>query len=54
MTAGEVLHITSPPIVVLGVQPGDPPFRVVQIDGELAGEAASVVNVLEMAHGAGL
>jgi hypothetical protein len=54
MTESEVPHIASPPIVVLGVEPGDPPFRVVEVDGELAGEAASVVDVIEIAHRAGL
>lgn len=35
--------------MVLGVQPGASPFRVVEIDGEVVGEATDVVDVLLVA-----
>ncbi|MCQ0025358.1 hypothetical protein M4914_22085 [Streptomyces somaliensis DSM 40738] len=42
------------PIVVLGVVPADPPYRVVEIGGEVAGTARDVVDVIRIAHGAGI
>ncbi|NBM15472.1 hypothetical protein [Streptomyces sp. GC420] len=54
MTESQVPHIAVPPITVLGVQPGEPPFRIVEIGGELAGKATSVLDVMEIAHRAGL
>jgi hypothetical protein len=46
--------ISRPRVTVLGVQPGDPPFRVVQIGGETAGIAYSLFDVLGIAHRNGL
>ena len=40
--------------MVLGVQPGTPPFRIVEIDGEVIGEAKSVTDVLEAAAAFGI
>lgn len=48
------LHISRPRIMVLGVQPGSPPFRVVEIDGEVVGEAKSITDVLEAAAAFGI
>jgi hypothetical protein len=48
------LHISRPRIMVLGVQPGNPPFRVVEIDGEVVGEAKTVTDVLEAAVAFGI
>ncbi|GAA1004978.1 MULTISPECIES: hypothetical protein [Streptomyces] len=48
------LHISRPRIVVLGVQPGNPPFRVVEIDGEVVGEARGITDVLEAAAAFGI
>ena len=42
-------HITSPRIMVLGVQPGTPPFRIMEIDGQMVREAKAVTDVLETA-----
>ncbi|MFJ3669295.1 hypothetical protein ACIPSE_22860 [Streptomyces sp. NPDC090106] len=42
-------HISHPRVLVLGVQPGTPPFRIVEIDGVVVGEARTVTDVLETA-----
>jgi len=42
------------PIVVLGVMPGDPPFRLVQINGIAVGIAHDMLDVIKLAHRAGL
>ncbi|MFF7330141.1 hypothetical protein ACIQU5_28435 [Streptomyces sp. NPDC090306] len=47
-------HLAGPRILVLGVQPGTPPFRIVEIDGEVVGEATTVVDVLVAAAARGL
>ncbi|MBL1098007.1 hypothetical protein [Streptomyces coffeae] len=54
MTESELPRITRPPIVVLGVQPGQPPYRLVEVAGELAGKAHSVLEVIEIARSVGL
>ncbi|GAA2886212.1 hypothetical protein [Streptomyces mexicanus] len=54
MTESAVPHIGSPRIMVLGVQPGTPPFRVVEIDGEVVGEAKTITDVLHAASAAGI
>ncbi|WP_200304858.1 hypothetical protein [Streptomyces adelaidensis] len=47
-------HISHPRVMVLGVQPGTPPFRIVEIDGQVVGEATTLTDVLRTAaaHGA--
>lgn len=40
--------------MVLSVQPGKPPFRIVEIDGEMVAEARSLAEVLEVAAEAGI
>ncbi|CAL9599886.1 hypothetical protein SUDANB58_05415 [Streptomyces sp. enrichment culture] len=47
-------YITRPRIVVLGVQPDSPPFRIVEIDGQVVGEARTVIDVLEAAASYGI
>lgn len=47
-------HIASPRILVLGVQPGTPPFRIVEIDGQVVGEATTLIDVLEAAAAFGI
>ena len=42
-------YIAHPRIMVLGVQPGTPPFRIVEIDGRVVGSAHAVAEVLETA-----
>ncbi|MFF9908964.1 hypothetical protein [Streptomyces sp. NPDC013457] len=37
-------------ITVLGVLPGTPPFRPIEIDGELVGRATSLADVVLMAR----
>jgi len=47
-------YISHPRITVLGVQPGTPPFRIVQIDGEMVAEARAITDVLTVAAAAGI
>jgi hypothetical protein len=47
-------RISQPRITVLGVQPGDPPFRIVEIDGQMVAEARSLTDVLAVAAAAGI
>jgi hypothetical protein len=47
-------RISKPLMTVLGVQPGDPPFRVVQIGGQTVGVAHSLFDVLGIARRNGL
>ncbi|MFE3328274.1 hypothetical protein [Streptomyces sp. NPDC059176] len=42
------------PVVVLPVIPGDPPFRLVEINGETVGTAHDMLDVIKLALGAGL
>ncbi|GLX50180.1 hypothetical protein ACL07V_01880 [Streptomyces sp. MB22_4] len=57
MTEQAAPHISRPRIVVLGVCPGkqgEAPFRIVEIDGEVIGEARTVTDVLEVAAAHGI
>ncbi|MFD7131206.1 hypothetical protein [Streptomyces sp. NPDC059894] len=47
-------YISHPRITVLGVQPGVSPFRIVEIDGEVVGEARDVTDVLQAAASFGI
>jgi hypothetical protein len=50
-------HITSPRILVLGVmrgRQGRPPFRIMEIDGQVVGAARAVTDVLETAAAYGI
>ncbi|MFF1448355.1 hypothetical protein ACFVYF_09400 [Streptomyces sp. NPDC058274] len=47
-------YISTPRILVLGVQPGSPPFRIVEIDGEVVGEAKAMTDVLMAAAACGI
>jgi hypothetical protein len=47
-------YISHPRITVLGVQPGTSPFRIVEIDGEVVGEARTVTDVLQAAAAFGI
>lgn len=47
-------YIARPRITVHGVQPGNPPFRIVEIDGEVVCEARDITDVLEVAAARGL
>ncbi|MFE6287152.1 hypothetical protein [Streptomyces sp. NPDC057877] len=47
-------YMSHPRILVLGVQPGRPPFRIVEIDGEVVGEARAVTDVLQTAASFGI
>ncbi|MGW7367354.1 hypothetical protein ACWGI8_29000 [Streptomyces sp. NPDC054841] len=42
------------PVVVLRVIPGDPPFRMVEINGVAAGIARDMLDVIQLAYDAGL
>ncbi|MFF0160917.1 hypothetical protein ACFYRY_25775 [Streptomyces sp. NPDC005263] len=54
MTESASPYMANPRILVLGVQPGTPPFRIVEIDGEVVGEAKTVTDVLEAAAAFGI
>jgi len=54
MTESASPYIATPRIMVLGVQPGTPPFRIVEIDGEVVGAAKAMVDVLETAAAYGI
>ncbi|MDQ0790961.1 hypothetical protein QFZ63_001041 [Streptomyces sp. B3I7] len=54
MTESASPHISWPRILVLGVQPGTPPFRIVLIDGEVVGEALGPIDVLTVAAATGV
>ncbi|MEU9553918.1 hypothetical protein [Streptomyces fumanus] len=54
MTESASPYIARPRILVLGVQPGTPPFRIVEIDGRVVGEARDVTDVLQAAAAFGI
>lgn len=57
MTEQGASHISHPRIMVLGVRPGKPgerPFRIMEIDGQMIGEARTVIDVLETAAAYGI
>ncbi|MEV6961154.1 hypothetical protein AB0M97_18535 [Streptomyces sp. NPDC051207] len=54
MTESESPYISHPRIMVHRVQPGTPPFRIVEIDGQVVGEAKAVVDVLQAAAAFGI
>ncbi|RMB86014.1 hypothetical protein [Streptomyces shenzhenensis] len=50
-------HISRPRILVLGVmrgRPGSPPFRIMEVDGQVVGAARAVTDVLETAAAYGI
>ncbi|MBN0042682.1 hypothetical protein JS756_00850 [Streptomyces actuosus] len=54
MTEVSSPHMSRPRILVLGVQPGTPPFRIVEIDGQVVGQATTITDVLEVAAAYGI
>lgn len=40
--------------MVLGVQPGPPSFRIVEVDGQVVGKAKSITDVLQAAAAHGI
>ncbi|MEU3725963.1 hypothetical protein [Streptomyces sp. NPDC031705] len=54
MTEGLTPHLSPARITVLGIQPGTPPFRIVELDGEIVGRATSMTDVLLVAAEAGI
>ncbi|MFC5803027.1 hypothetical protein [Streptomyces formicae] len=52
--SNDAAAVPRTPIIVLGVTPGDPPFRLVEINGEAVGTARDVLDVVRLAHHAGL
>ncbi|MFE6041996.1 hypothetical protein [Streptomyces sp. NPDC056452] len=54
MTESASPRPSNPPITVLAVQPGDPPFRIVEINGEIVGRATAMTDVLFIATAAGI
>ncbi|MBE4733922.1 MULTISPECIES: hypothetical protein [Streptomyces] len=54
MTESASPYISHPRVLVLGVQPGTPPFRIVEIDGQVVGEAKRLTDVLQAAAAYGV
>ncbi|MFJ9817621.1 hypothetical protein ACIRU3_20590 [Streptomyces sp. NPDC101151] len=57
MTEQAVPYISHPRIMVLGVcpgKPGEPPFRIMEIDGQVVGRARTAMDVLEAAASHGI
>ncbi|MER5374885.1 hypothetical protein [Streptomyces sp. NPDC002553] len=54
MTESASPYISHPRVTVLGVQPGTSPFRIVEIDGQVVGEARTVTDVLQTAAAFGV
>lgn len=57
MTEQAAPYMSHPRILVHGVMPGKPgrpPFRIVEIDGQVVGEARAVTDVLEAAAAYGI
>ncbi|MFF9869405.1 hypothetical protein ACF1G0_29065 [Streptomyces sp. NPDC013953] len=52
--AGGMSDHAGPPMVVSGVMPGDPPFRMVEVDGEPVGIARDLSDVVRLARQVGL
>ncbi|SDP07060.1 hypothetical protein SAMN04487981_116104 [Streptomyces sp. cf386] len=46
--------MSHPRILVLGVQPGTDPFRIMEIDGVVVGMARAITDVLETAAAFGI
>ncbi|MFD8804712.1 hypothetical protein [Streptomyces sp. NPDC059597] len=57
MTEQSAPYMSKPRVLVLGVcpgKPGQPPFRIMEIDGEVIGEVTSITEVLEVAAARGI
>ncbi|MEU3059387.1 hypothetical protein AB0P12_26800 [Streptomyces subrutilus] len=54
MTEGTIPYISTARVTVLGVQPGNPPFRIVEVDGEVVSTARSMVDVILTAAALGI
>ncbi|MEU9007322.1 hypothetical protein ACFWBI_01230 [Streptomyces sp. NPDC059982] len=54
MTESASPYLAPARVTVLGVQHGDQPFRIVEIDGEFVGTARSMTDVLLIATAAGI
>ncbi|MFD3807166.1 hypothetical protein ACFWSF_40425 [Streptomyces sp. NPDC058611] len=54
MTESASPYIPSARVSVGGVQPGNPPFRIVEIDGEVVGTARAMTDVLLAAAALGI
>ncbi|MEU9144546.1 hypothetical protein [Streptomyces sp. NPDC048349] len=54
MTESASPYISRARVTVLGVHPADPPFRIVEVDGEMVSTARSMTDVLLIAAGAGI
>ncbi|MEU4732742.1 hypothetical protein [Streptomyces sp. NPDC023588] len=54
MTESASPYISGARVTVLGVQPGDPPFRIVEIDGDVVSTATSMTDVILVAAASGI
>ncbi|MFD9304827.1 hypothetical protein ACFWCB_19570 [Streptomyces sp. NPDC060048] len=54
MTESAAPYLSPARVTVLGVHPGDPPFRIVEIDGEFVSTARSMTDVILTAAASGI
>ncbi|MEV6957386.1 hypothetical protein [Streptomyces sp. NPDC051183] len=54
MTEGAIPYTAPARVTVLRLYDGDPPFRIVEVDGEVVGMATCMTDVLLTASGAGI
>ncbi|GHI03654.1 hypothetical protein AQI88_35960 [Streptomyces cellostaticus] len=57
MTEQAAPYISHPRVLVLGLcpgKPGEPPFRIMEIDGQVIGAARTITDVLEAAASHGI
>ncbi|MDJ0380483.1 hypothetical protein [Streptomyces sp. G-G2] len=54
MTEGVSPYVSAARITVLGVHAADPPFRIVEVDGEFASTARSMTDVVLTAAAVGI
>ncbi|MFF1408543.1 hypothetical protein ACFVX6_01895 [Streptomyces sp. NPDC058289] len=54
MTEGAIPYLSPARVTVLGVCPADPPFRIVEIDGQVVSTARSMTDVVLTAAASGI
>ncbi|MER5727294.1 hypothetical protein ABT084_02860 [Streptomyces sp. NPDC002138] len=54
MTEGTIPYMSAARVTVLGVHAADPPFRIVEVDGEFVSTARSMIDVVVTAAAAGI
>lgn len=54
MTESASPYISTARVTVLGLHDGDPPFRIVEVDGQVVSKARSMMDVLLTAAALGI